>query len=194
MCDIAKIKHSTAKPCPYFVGWSACTLMLRTKQQAQQRRRWTDTRPNKFEFNLHSAYLRSYIRNQIQLANRCQHLSVFSTTNIPLVWCYKHELTYRECIQYRLFPLWEIHCDSQKPGSEKNQALSRHNWVIIISNKPIWFLNCETKTRFMAFEELTKRPHLSALQRTQTQVISNIISNANLQLNFPPRWKHNKCP
>ena len=34
----------------------------------------------------------------LQLANRCQHLSVFSTTNIPLLGCYINELTYREYI------------------------------------------------------------------------------------------------
>ena len=84
----------------YPVRLMVCIITVEDKRRAQQQRRWMDIRPNTFEFSIHSAGLRSYIRSQIyvQLANRCQHLSVFSTTNIPLLWYYIHELTYIEYI------------------------------------------------------------------------------------------------
>ena len=59
--------------------------MLRTKQPGSTTESMDEHTTNMFEFNLYSARLRNYIRNEIQLANRCQRLSVFSTTNTPLV-------------------------------------------------------------------------------------------------------------
>ena len=103
MWDILHYSYLNSYYCSNCWEWhvveNKCRVLM-TKLPGSKTEMMDEQTTNTFEANLHFVRLSSSIGNKIQLANRCQHPSVFSTTNLPLLWCYKHELTYREYLYY----------------------------------------------------------------------------------------------
>ena len=105
--------------------------MLRTKQPGSTTEAVDEHTTNMFEFNLYSEKPNTIGQKVSAPLGVLNHKYTSGVTNAT----WHTENTY---IAFSSL-YGEIHCDTQRPGSEKNQALSRHNWAIIL-NKQIWIL------------------------------------------------------